>query len=505
MANPTLKALDPAEFDEWKAQHLLNRAGFGGTPQQVRALADAGLDAAVDLIVNYEQAPAPAVLADAFDSDIMQPATAEERAEVMQARRSGDEKTLEMYRMERERRQASDRRQMAQMQRWWLTRIIETARPLQEKLTLFWAGHFATNYRAVEDSYHMFMQNQFFRANAAGNFGNLVRGIINDPAMLRFLNNDQNRKEQPNENLARELMELFTLGEGHGYTEDDIKNGARALTGYTFNNDEFIFRKDMHDAGTKQIFGQSDKYDGVDFCNLILAQDVCSEYICWKLYRFFVNDTPGPGKPDRDTQAFIVKLAKQFRQQNYELRPLLITLFSSEHFYDDQNVASVIKSPVQLIVQGIRSLNTPARNMGALLSASDLMGQNLFFPPTVKGWDGGRAWINTSTLFVRQNLVIYLLTGRRPDAHEWQADGSEFNAMPMIEHLPPSSGAGGDGAANLQATVEYVLRFSLGTPPHPDRITTLVNFVNDRGGSIDNTVLIEMLCLIAAMPEYQLC
>jgi uncharacterized protein (DUF1800 family) len=499
MPNPTLKPLDPAAFDEWKAQHLLNRAGFGGTPQQVRALTEAGLAAAVDLIVNYDQAPAPDVLSDAFDRDIMQPATAEERAEVMQARRSGDEKTLEMYRMERERRQASDRRQIASMQRWWLTRIIETARPLQEKLTLFWSGHFATSYRGVEDSYHMFIQNQFFRANAAGNFCTLVRGIINDPAMLRYLNNDQNRKEQPNENLARELMELFTLGEGHGYSEDDIKNGARALTGYTFNDNDFVFRSPMHDGGTKMIFGQSGKFDGVDFCNLILAQEVCSEYICWKLYRFFVNDSPG--KPDRDSQAFIVKLAKQLRQQNYELRPVLITLFSSEHFYDDQNVASVIKSPVQLIVQGIRSLNTPARNIGALLSACDLMGQNLFYPPTVKGWDGGRSWINTSTLFVRQNLVIYLLTGRRPDAYEWQADGREFNAMHLIEHAPQST----DSEEHLRMTVEYLLRFTLGTPPHPDRIRTLVNFVNDRGGEIDNDVLIEMLSLIAAMPEYQLC
>ena len=176
-------------------------------------------------------------------------------------------------------------------------------------------------------------------------------------------------------------------------------------------------------------------------------------------------------------------------------------MFMTEHFYDDENVASVIKSPVQLIVEAIRSLHTPARNLGALVSAADLMGQNVFFPPNVKGWDGGRAWINTSTMFVRQNLVIYLLTGRRPDAYEWQADGKEFNAMPLIEHLPPSAG----GGAGLDETVSYLLRFTLGTPPHPDRITTLVNFVNDRGGKIDNTILIEMLCLIAAMPEYQLC
>jgi uncharacterized protein (DUF1800 family) len=499
MANPTLKALDPAQFDEWKAQHLLNRAGFGGTPQQVRALAEMGLDAAVHLIVNYRTVPDAEKEIEQFDNDIMRPASSEERTEFQQARRMGDEKALEMYRMDRERRQAADRRQMQEMQRWWLKRMIETPRPLEEKLTLFWHGHFATSYRGVEDSWHMLVQNEFFRANATGSFDDQVKAIIRDAAMLKYLNNDQNRKEQPNENLARELMELFTLGEGQVYNEDDIKQGARALTGYTFEDDGFVFRPQVHDDGAKRIFGQTGKFDGVDFCNLILQQRACSEYICWKLYRFFVNDLPGA--PDENGRQFLLKLARLMRDKNYDLQPVLTTLFMSEHFYDEENVASVIKSPVQLIVEAIRSLHTPARNLGALVSAADLMGQNLFFPPNVKGWDGGRAWINTSTMFIRQNLVIYLLTGRRPDAYEWQADGKEFNAMHLIERLPPAA----EGGANLDETVNYLLRFTLGTPPHSDRITTLVNFVNDRGGTINNTILIEMLCLIAAMPEYQLC
>jgi uncharacterized protein (DUF1800 family) len=499
MANPTLKALDPAQFDEWNAQHLLNRAGFGGTPQQVRALAEMGLNAAVELIVDYRTVPLAEKETEKFDKDIMRPASAEQRMEFQQARRVGDETRLEMYRMDRERRQMADRKQMQEMQRWWLKRMIETPRPLEEKLTLFWHGHFATSYRGVEDSYHMFVQNQFFRTNATGSFEGHVKGIIRDPAMLRYLNNDQNRKEKPNENLARELMELFTLGEGIVYSEDDIKQGARALTGYSFDDDVFVFRPELHDNGTKRIFGQTGKFDGVDFCDLILSQRACSDYICWKVYRFFINDHPGA--PDENGRQFIAKLARQLRDNQYQLNPVLKTLFMSQHFYDDENVASVIKSPVQLIVQAIRSLHAPARNLGALVSASDLMGQNLFFPPNVKGWDGGRAWINTSTMFMRQNLVIYLLTGRRPDAYEWQAEGKQFNAMPLIEHIPPSA----DGEANLDDTVSYLLRFTLGTPPHPDRITSLVNFVNDRGGKIDNTILIEMLCLIAAMPEYQLC
>src|SRR5262249_24707512 len=156
-------------------------------------------------------------------------------------RQRGDEAALERYRNEVQRRQQADRQQMRRLQLWWLQRMIETPRPLEEKLTLFWYGHFATSYRSVEDSYNLFLQNQFFRANAAGSFADLVFGIIRDPAMLAYLNNNQNNRAKPNENLARELMELFTLGEGHGYTESDIKNGARALTGFTFDDNDFVF------------------------------------------------------------------------------------------------------------------------------------------------------------------------------------------------------------------------------------------------------------------------
>jgi uncharacterized protein (DUF1800 family) len=499
MAVNSLKELKPQDFDYWKAQHLLNRAGFGGTPSQVRAIANMGLNDAVDYIVDYEKVELAAINPDEFDKDIMRPASAEERVEVAQARRSGDERLLEQLRQDRQRRQAADRQQVASMQRWWLKRIIETPRPLEEKMTLFWHGHFATNYRSIEDSYHMFLQNMFFRTNATGSFVDLVYGIIRDPAMLAYLNNNQNRKERPNENLARELMELFTLGEGNLYTEADIKQGARALTGYTFNDDNFEFRPEMHDDGVKRILGQEGNFDGTDFCKLILSQKVASEYLCWKLYRYFVNDLPG--EPDKDAQGFILKLAREFRDQNYALKPILKTLFRSEHFYDQANIAALIKNPVQLIVQAVRSLRTPARNLAALVSAADLMGQNLFFPPSVKGWDGGRAWINTSTLFVRQNLMIYLLTGRRPDAYEWQADGTTFDARHLIEHLVESA----NGQPRPEDVISYLLRFNLGTQPHPSRVATLTQFAEKSGGGFDNDMIIATLSLIAAMPEYQLC
>ena len=208
----SLRELKPQDFDYWKANHLVNRAGFGGTPSQVRALHKLGLEGAVDFIVDYDNLQYSAVPSNQFSSDIMRPPTEEERRMIAEARRTNNEAIRERLQQERQRRQAADREQMRDIQKWWMRRIIETSRPLEEKMTLFWHGHFATGYRAIEDSYHMFLQNQFFRANATGNFADLVFGIIRDPAMLEYLNNNQNSRQSTNENLARELMELFTLG-----------------------------------------------------------------------------------------------------------------------------------------------------------------------------------------------------------------------------------------------------------------------------------------------------
>lgn len=500
MQSTPLRALRSSAFDYWKANHLLARAGFGGTPAHVRAVANMGLDKAVDYLVDYEKIESEPIRADTFDRDTVRPMNEENRREVREARQRGDEALLERFRMEVQRRQREDRTQMRAIQEWWMRRMIETPRPLEEKLTLFWHGHFATNYRGTEDSYHMFMQNMLFRRSASANFADLVFGIIRDPAMLRYLNNNQNRRRAPNENLARELMELFTLGEGNVYTENDIKEGARALTGYTFEDDSFVFRDDLHDPGVKRIFGQTGQFNGDDFARLILAQRVVSEFICHKLYRFFVNDVPGD--PDREGQRFVLALAKMLRDTNYNIKPVLKAMFKSDHFYSDANTAAIIKNPIQLIVQTIRSLRAPQRNPRALLEASSLMGQNLFYPPSVKGWDGGRAWINTSTLFVRQNIIIYLLTGRRANAFPWQADGAPFDAMHLIEDMRSPG-----GSVDVEAVVMYLLRFTLGCEPHEDRIATLVDFINSHGRreKLNNNMLIAVLSLIAAMPEYQLC
>ncbi len=503
MAVNSLRPLEARRFDYWHAQHLLCRAGFGGTPGQVRALANMGVRDAVEYIVDYEKLRDERVHADDFDKDIMSPQSREDAVEARRARQTGDEVVLERLRRERSQRQTADRRQLREMQAWWLKRMIESARPLEEKMTLFWHGHFATGYRAVEDSYHLFLQNQLFRLHAVGNFKTLTHGIIRDAAMLRYLNNNQNRKESPNENLARELMELFTMGEGNGYTEDDIKQGARALTGYTFGDDDFIgpgspqFAR-MHDDGPKRIFGKIGNYNGDDFVDLIFTRPVVSEYICHKLYRFFVNDKPG--EPDKNTREYIVKLGAKLRDENYQIKPVLRTLFMSEHFYDPANMACLVKSPVQLVVQAIRSLRTPTRDLGTLIEAMALMGQSIFQPPSVKGWEGGRTWINTSTMFVRQNVLIALLTGRRAEGHAWDADGNPYDAAHLIEHL-----RGENGDVNPRDAVAYLMRFALGREPHEQRVQTLIHFVNDHGGRMENNMLVGLLSLITAMPEYQLC
>ena len=498
MSETTLRPLPGRDFDFWAAHHLLSRAGFGGTPDQVRALAQLGLDDAVDFIVDYETLPAPEVSGE-FQSDIMRPATPEENAAYRRARESGDEAALSQFRMRRQQRQLADRKQIREIRKWWLERMIETPRPLEEKMTLFWHGHFATGYRAIEDSWHMLRQNQMLRAQATGNFADLLFGIIRDPAILRYLNNNQNRRQSPNENLSRELMELFALGEGNDYDERDIKEGARALTGYTYRDDDFVFNERNHDDEPKTILGQRGNFDGDDFVRIILSRRVCSEFLALKLYRFFVNDAPDV--PAGDQRPFLKALSKKLRSGDYAIKPVLKALFKSRHFYADTNRCAVVKSPVQLTVQTIRCLQTPVRDLTTLAAANELMGQNIFEPPSVKGWDGGRSWINTSTFFIRQNLAIYLLTGKRPDIYDWQLSATRYDPSILLASLDADE----RGRVDPAEALPYLCRFMLGETPHPSRLESLGAFIEEHGGRIDGDRLTGVLCLITSMPEYQLC
>jgi uncharacterized protein (DUF1800 family) len=317
--------------------------------------------------------------------------------------------------------------------------------------------------------------------------------------MLRYLNNNQNRKERPNENFSRELMELFSLGEGNDYSEQDIKEGARALTGYTYRDDEFVFNERQHDGGPKTILGRSGDFDGDDFVRIILSRRVCSEFLALKLYRFFVNDAPDV--PTQEQRPFLKTLAKKIRSGEYEVKPVLKALFKSRHFYAEANRCAVVKSPVQLTVQTIRSLQTPVRDLTTLAAANELMGQSIFEPPSVKGWDGGRSWINTSTFFIRQNLAIYLLTGKRPDIYDWQLSGTRYDPSILLASLDSDA----RGRVDPDEALPYLCRFMLGDIPHPSRLKSLGEFIGEHGDRIDGDRLTGVLCLITSMPEYQLC
>ena len=500
MATTSMKKVNDRDFNYWKAQHLLNRAGFGGTPGNILALRNMGPEDAVDYLIDYRDVEAEAVLPNDFDSNINKPRSGNERQRFIRARQQGNETALEEFRKQRQEQQRIDRRQMANIQTWWLERMIETPRPFQEKMALFWHGHFAAAYRPIEDSYLLFLQNQLFRSNAVGNFkDDLVHGIIRDPAMIKYLNNNQNNKNSPNENLARELMELFTLGEGRGYTENDIKQGARTLTGYTYRDNEFQYLSQNHDDGLKSIFGKSGRWDGHDFVEMIFTRPSASQFICEKLYRFYVNDSPNGFT--REQQSVIRKMTAKLKSSKWELKPVLRQLFLSEHFYDEDNVGAVIKSPVQLVIQAIRSLRTPTRNLPKLNEACALMGQSIFHPPSVKGWEGGRKWINTSTLFIRQNILLYLLTGRDEGSRAWDRGGStEYDATHLVQHLEDI-----EGSSTVQDGVVYLLRFAHPVAaPDGRRVDEWVEYVNNRGGRFDNTTLINILALITASPEYQL-
>ncbi len=497
----SLRAIRPERFGFAEARHLLWRAGFGGTPRQIQALADMGPEGAVDALLEYDDIPVDAPVADAFDRDIMRPYSEAERTRINQARRRNDEDTVQRFRAMRQTRQREDRRQVREVQLWWLKRMIETPRPLEEKMTLFWHGHFATSYRTIEDSYHMYVQNQLLRQHATGNFADLMYGIIRDPAMIAYLDNNDSRKDQPNENLARELMELFGLGEGN-YSERDIKEGARALTGYTFRDDEFVFNERNHDNNPKRILGRSGRLDGDDFVTAILERRDCARFISEKLYRFFVLDA-STGRPDIDRAVTRAQreLSNSLLRNKYAIRPTLRRLFLSEHFYSPVVMSEHIKSPAELAVGAVRSLLTPTRDTAVILDAMNLMGQNLFFPPSVAGWAGGRSWINTSTMFVRQNLLCFLLTGKMPTRDHALADREPYDPSFLFDEM---ARAAPGSERDPSRAAEYLLRLTLGHDSARNR-ETLVAFVDAHGGRLTPDITTGLLLLITAMPEYQLC
>jgi uncharacterized protein (DUF1800 family) len=390
-----LVPLSTQKWNDETAAHLLNRGAFGGTPGEIEAARKKGLAAVVrELVeVNSDAANVPPP-AWAHPRNIRA-----QRMEIKAAKDQGQnfqEKAREVRIMESE--------NILDLRRWWLERMMTGLAPLLEKMTLFWHGHFATSVQKVKDAYWMWLQNDTLRHNALGNFATLVKKISRDPAMMIYLDLQQNRKEHPNENWARELMELFIVGIGN-YSEQDIRESARAFTGYRIDmtTQQFRFAPMQQDRRPKSFMDRTGALNGDEIIDIIVNKPACAQFIGRKLWRFFVEDEPPPQIVDA--------IASSIRAHNYEMRPVLREIFSSAEFYSDRVMRTQIKSPIQYLVQTSKLLETQLPSPIVAQNAMRQMGQILFAPPNVKGWDGGKAWISTSTLLFRYNFAGYLING----------------------------------------------------------------------------------------------
>ena len=418
--------LSPIAASDWsydRAAHLVERAGFGATPEEIARLAAMTPEQAVAALVDYEaiddrQPP--------FDeSGIWDPGMdpfPPSRAEAVRIARERGEGLGEQVLPEGTQRRlqpvvdkffyslTANNIETQRLGLWWATRMLTTKRPLEEKLTLFWHGHFATGQNKVRDYRMMLRQNQMFRRHAAGSFRDLLIGILTDPAMLVYLDNGENVKQHPNENFGRELLELFTMGVGN-YAERDVREAARAFTGWTNDVLEFKFNADQHDSTSKAFLGRSGNLNGEDIIDIILEQPVTAEFVAAKVYRYFVREeVAGSVRAD---------LGRTLRNSGYRMKPLLTRIFLSRDFYSAPSYATQIKTPVHLVVSTYRKLGVQEvptiPDFGRTTAG---LGQALFDPPNVAGWAGGRTWITPSTLLQRGNVFRDVLfpdvTGFRP-------------------------------------------------------------------------------------------
>jgi len=369
----------PLGYDD--ARHLLARTGFGPTDAEVRAYAPLTRAEAVDRLLRETRVAAvtvpPAFVYDRGPLRVPRIATAteaERKAYVQQRTRDGLE-----------------------LRGWWMHEMLVTPSPLTERMTLFWHNHFVSAQPKVPFARLMYAQNATLRANALGNFGAMLHAVGKDPAMVLYLDSVQNRKGAPNENFAREVMELFTLGEGR-YTESDVKEAARAFTGWSLDRETgaFVFRPRLHDDGAKTVFGRRGDFDGDAVLDLILARPEVATFITTKMWREFVSPDPDPAEVQR--------IARRFRDSGYEIKVVLRELLTCDAFYAKDNRGVLVKSPVEIVVGTLRQLGLAPGNGLPFAIASATMGQNLMSAPNVKGWPGGDAWINATTLLARKQF-----------------------------------------------------------------------------------------------------
>lgn len=478
-----------AEKDLLQNKHLLWRAGFGPAVEQLNDLGKYSAQQYYKKLAslsakktNYLQGTDRA-LEDLYTENIGKKAadrTAEERREI-------------------QRLQTEATRKLSSL---WMSEMVNSEQQLKEKLALFWHGHFACR------SNNAFYQQQLLhiiRDNALGNFGDLLKAVSQSPAMLTFLNNQQNRKGRPNENFAREVMELFTMGRGN-YTEKDIKEAARAFTGWTGTpQGEFVFRKNQHDTGEKTVLGKTGNFTGEDVLNILLEKKQTAIYITQKLYRFLVNETVDPQQ--------VQQLAEKFYKNNYDISALLKDIFTSTAFYDKKNIGALIKSPVELLAGIQRMIPMQLEDNNALLTIQRVLGQLLFYPPNVAGWPGGKTWIDSSTLMMRLR-VPQLFTDE--DELNVTPKDDDDQMMGMKQQAKPKKNL---GAKAINASMSWDQHYKqLNNVKREELLTIITQYQLQTSGAIRPETMNKYIdessreayirsatIQVMSTPEYQLC
>lgn len=386
-----------------------------------------------------------------------------------------------------------EKKLVAQQNTDWVKRM---ANPRQsaflERMTLFWHGHFACE---TKQAYLAAQQLNSIRQHALGNFRDLVLAIAKDPSMIRYLNNQQNKKRQPNENFARELMELFTIGRGN-YTEKDIKEAARAFTGWssTFTGD-FVFRERLHDFGQKTFMGKTGNFNGQDIIDIILEKPATAEFITRKIYRYFVNE--------KVNERYVLELANGFYRSNYNIGQLMRTIFESDWFYDKANIGTKIKSPVELLAGMMRHLSLNIENQQGIIGMQRALGQMLFKPPNVAGWLGGKTWIDNSTLMLRLNLASIIFSAAEMDfqlkvsleeesRQRLKKMEADIDFQPILKLV-----AGLEDHEIFDFLANYFIQ-----PQHRLNRSKIEQFVSKSS----RTEYVQTLCIrLMSLPEYQMC
>ncbi len=502
----SIPAIDSKDWSLAHARQLLDRAGFGGTPEQIEKLFALGPEGAVDCLLDAASGREPE---QRFDAEIL-------RKKLREMLPPGETPKGEVGQKLRRQLVLKDRSQFEEYREFWITQMETSADPLREKLALFWHGYFTSAQREVRDSYSMARQVELYRALGLSSFRELLQRASKEPAMIEYLNNDQNKKQSPNENFAREVMELFTMGPGH-YTEDDIHEAARAFTGWQTREGEFVFSRGRHDFGKKQFLGRTGAFGGEEILDILLEQDATPRFVAKKLFEFFAYRDPSPDE--------IEPLARLLREHDYALRPALRALFLSKAFYSQDAVGALFKSPVEFCVSTVRRLDIEPPPPGVLVEACALLGQELLNPPNVKGWDGGESWISASTLLMRANVARALVFGDAAfvaRGRKNKMDGERtkdnvasvgFKVMKDLRGWRPAIQVDkwiGD-ATDAHTAVTRLCDRLLAITPAPSTVDEFVRYAAPFGDeAFDPTqqdtreLLVEVVHMILCLPEYQL-